>query len=62
MNKQFNIDGIMYEIKFALRRVGSVKNEIVVNDMEGMYEYLAEANRMDKKEIEKIVKHDDNQY
>ena len=60
--KDFKLRGVMYTIKLALRRVGSVKNEIVVSEMEEVYEYLAAANKMDEEEIRKIVEHDDHEH
>jgi len=59
--KDFKLRGVMYTIKLALRRVGSVKNEIVVSEMDELYEYLASANRMDAEEVKKVIGYDDHE-
>lgn len=54
----FKLKGIIWEIKLALRRAGSIKNEIVVTDMEEIHEYLAKSNKMDAKEVKKVIDDD----
>jgi len=54
----FKLKGIMWEIRLALRSVGSVKNEIVVKDIDDIHKYLAKYNRMDKEEVKKIIESD----
>ena len=52
---KFKLQGIMWEIRLALRRVGSIKNDIVVDDIGAIHEYLAADHRMDKEAVKKII-------
>lgn len=42
-------------IYLALRRVGSVKNDLVTGDINEIYKYLAADERMDAEEVKKII-------
>jgi len=54
----FKLKGIMWEVGLALRRVGSIKNEIVVTDIGDIHEYLAKYSKMDAKEVKKVINDD----
>jgi len=54
----FNLNGVTWEIRLALRRVGSVKNEIVVSDIGDIHAYLEKYHKMDKKEVKKVIDDD----
>ena len=62
MSKTFNLKGINWEIRLALRRVGTVKNEIVVSDIGEIHEYLAKYSKVDAKEVKKIIIDDDHKH
>ena len=59
----FKLKGIMWEIRLALRSVGSVKDEIVVKDIDEIHKYLAKYHRMDAEEVKKIIEsHDGKEH
>ena len=52
----FKLKGIMWEIRLALKAVDSVKNEIVVKDMDEIITYLEKYHKgIDRKEVETAV-------
>ena len=52
---KFKLKGITWEIRLALRRAQSVKNEIVVSDIKEIYEYLAKYEKMDEETVKKAI-------
>ncbi len=44
---QFKLKGIEWQIRLALRRVGSVKNDIIVEEIEDVYTYLEKYSKVD---------------
>jgi len=53
---KFKLKGIMWEINLALRAVGSVKNEIVVKDMDDIVSYLEKYHKgISRDEVEIAV-------
>ena len=58
---RFKLKGSLWEIRLALRRVGTIKNEIIVDDIKDIPAYLAADHRMDKEEVKKII-HDSNEH
>ena len=53
---KFNIDGIVWKVRFALVRDTSPKNEIIVDDIESIYRYLSVVNNLSIDEVKEIVK------
>ena len=45
-------DGTRYEVLYALRKVGGVKNELVTDSMEKIKAYLAASHRCGDEDIE----------
>ena len=52
---KFKLKGVMWQIKFALVRVESIKNDLIAPDMDSICEYLAKESRIDAKEVAKII-------
>lgn len=52
---KFKLNGINWQIRLALKRADSVKNEIIVDDIGGIHEYLAKSNKMDREKVKEII-------
>lgn len=52
---KFKLNGTSWEIKLALKRTDSMKNEIVVSDIKDIHAYLEQREKMDRQKIKEII-------
>ncbi len=55
MSFAFKLKGIDWQIMLALRRVGSIKNDIVVKDTDEIYNYLEKYSKLDAETVKKEI-------